>query len=161
MSSGGAERLVIGYGNELRGDDAAGPLLARRVAERKLPGVVAVAVPQLLPELVELMRVADEVFFIDAGLISTANPGCEFHVQPLTAGAAAPPMDHMSDPRSLLALTAALHGRCPSAWLVTIAAESFAFGAALSARTRAGMEGALGWILAQLERPKECTPLRC
>jgi len=143
-------RLLVGYGNELRGDDAVGPQLARAVAERKLAGVVAVAVHQLLPELVELVQAAQEVFFVDAGCISLGDPRGGFTVQPLEAGKLDPGMGHISDPRWLLGLTGALHRRCPPAWLVSIHVESFAFGAPLTALAQAGMVGALDWILSRL-----------
>ena len=38
--------LVIGYGNELRGDDGVGPWVARSVADWQVAGVEAVAVHQ-------------------------------------------------------------------------------------------------------------------
>jgi len=43
--------LLIGYGNELRGDDAIGPLVARALAELRLPGTQVLALTQLTPEL--------------------------------------------------------------------------------------------------------------
>jgi hydrogenase maturation protease len=45
--------LVLGYGNTLRRDDAVGPLAAEAVAGWGRPGVLALALPQLLPELAE------------------------------------------------------------------------------------------------------------
>ena len=45
--------LVIGYGNELRGDDAVGPLVARTAESWQRPGLRALAVQQLTPELAE------------------------------------------------------------------------------------------------------------
>ncbi len=45
-----ADILVLGYGNELRGDDGLGPLVARTVADANIPGVRVLTARQLLPE---------------------------------------------------------------------------------------------------------------
>src|SRR5579872_2398967 len=55
--------LIIGYGSWLRGDDAAGRLAARRLAER---GFDAVDVHQLTPELADRVASAGTVVFLDA-----------------------------------------------------------------------------------------------
>ncbi len=43
--------LIIGYGNTLFGDDGLGQLIAQRVAEWAVPGVLALARHELTPEL--------------------------------------------------------------------------------------------------------------
>jgi Ni,Fe-hydrogenase maturation factor len=58
--------LVIGCGNDLRGDDALGPLAATAVAAWDMPGVQALAVHQLMPELAEALAEADLAIFVDA-----------------------------------------------------------------------------------------------
>ena len=58
--------LVIGYGNELRGDDAAGPCVARGVADWGRPEVDGLAVHQLTPELAPALAGAEVVVFVDA-----------------------------------------------------------------------------------------------
>ena len=55
--------LVIGYGNELRRDDGLGPRVAASLAG---PGVRALAVRQLTPELAEEVATARLVVFVDA-----------------------------------------------------------------------------------------------
>src|ERR1043165_3956952 len=60
--------LVIGYGNELRGDDAAGPEVARSIAELQLPGVEVLVRPILTPELADNVAQAATVIFVDAGM---------------------------------------------------------------------------------------------
>jgi hydrogenase maturation protease len=134
--------LVIGYGNELRGDDALGPLAARAVAGWGLPGVRCLDLHQLTPELVEEMVSVERAIFIDARL-----GGEDVRMEELSAGGAAP-AGHVGDPRGLLALCGVLHGRAPRAWLVTVRAEALAFGAGLSA----GVETRLWQALALLRR---------
>jgi len=53
--------LVIGYGSELRGDDAAGPTAARRL---RSTGLSALDVHQLTPEIAERSAAARVVFFL-------------------------------------------------------------------------------------------------
>ena len=50
--------LVIGYGNELRGDDGAGIMVARRIAENPPPGVRSIVARQLTPELADELAYA-------------------------------------------------------------------------------------------------------
>ena len=57
--------LVIGYGNTLRGDDAAGVHAAGLIAKRH-PEIICVCLHQLVPELAEQIAECDIVFFIDA-----------------------------------------------------------------------------------------------
>ncbi len=130
--------LVIGYGNELRGDDAAGPEAARRVAAWGKSGVAALAVHQLTPELAAVLAETEMVVFVDAGADGVAS---EVRLKP-EAGVRAG-MGHASDPCRLLALTEAVYGRRPEAWLITILAADFGLGADLSAAARAGLSIAL------------------
>ena len=130
--------LVIGYGNELRGDDAAGPCAARWIAARGLSDVTALAVPQLTPELAEVLKDAERVVLVDAG----ADGADEVRLTRLEA-AAGTGAGHTSDPRWLLALTEMLYAHRPEAWLLTIPTADFALGAPLSAAARAGLAVAL------------------
>jgi hydrogenase maturation protease len=58
--------LVIGIGNETRGDDAAGPLVARRVADAARPGLRAIETPCEPAALMEAWAGARRVFVVDA-----------------------------------------------------------------------------------------------
>ena len=58
--------VVIGYGNELRGDDAIGPAVAEQVAAWGRPDIRAIATRQLLPELAEDLARASLAIFVDA-----------------------------------------------------------------------------------------------
>lgn len=80
--------LVIGCGNLLRGDDAAGPELVRRLRERGLPaGVRCIDAGTGGIDAVLHMRGAGEVVFVDA-CCSGAEPGT-VHEAPATAVAGA------------------------------------------------------------------------
>jgi hydrogenase maturation protease len=134
--------LVLGYGNELRGDDAVGPCIARAVASWQQPGVRALAVPQLTPDLADLLGSVERVIFVDA----CAEAGLCVRVHSLQPADAHARLGHTSDPRWLLALTELLHGEAPAAWLVTVPARDFTLGAPLSLTTAEGMTSALQQI---------------
>lgn len=135
--------LVIGYGNELRGDDAIGLRVAEAVSAWQLPGVRALAVPQLTPELSEDIAAARQVVFVDA----TSEPSIdEVQVRALEARAVELGGSHRSDPRALLTLALALFGQAPPAWLVAIPVADFAYGAPLSPLAQRGLETALACL---------------
>lgn len=136
-----ADLLVIGYGNELRGDDGVGPHVARRVARWGRPGVRGVAVHQLTPELAADLSAVQRAIFVDAEATSSGAP----RLSELDAGAGAG-CGHASDPRWLLGLTRAVYGRAPRAWLLTVPVADLAFGEGLSAAARRGAAAALRLI---------------
>jgi hydrogenase maturation protease len=131
------EVLVLGYGNTLRRDDAVGPLAAEEVSGWGRPGVAALALPQLLPELAEPLSRARLVIFIDAAVSE------EVQCRPLVAVAREPSLHHAGDPQWLLSLTESAYGRCPPAWLITVPVTDLSFGEGLSPRARVGLEVAL------------------
>ena len=148
--------LVIGYGNELRGDDAVGPLVARAVSDWRLPGVRTLAVHQLTPEMAEELALAERVIFVDACLNSDA---VSFRMEELQPEESSLRLGHCSDPRWLLALTRALYGQSPPARLLTIPAGNLAHGSAVSPSTQRCMEEALRVIAALIESLLQRTQL--
>jgi hydrogenase maturation protease len=135
--------VVIGYGNELRGDDAVGAQVARAVATWELPDVEAFAVHQLTPELADRLAEVEHVIFVDA-----CDPvgDAELYVQPIGPLPQRSIDAHVGDPHMLLTLTSLLYGRSPQAWLVTIPATDFRIGAQLSAATSCGMIRTLRYL---------------
>jgi hydrogenase maturation protease len=149
--------LVIGYGNELRRDDAAGPWAARAVAAWGLPGVAGIATHQLAPELAERIGEAERVVFVDAGQDDVVL------MRPVEPSQTAQVMGHTGEPCGLLALAEALYGRRPEAWLITLPAPELGFGEGLSAAAEHGLAEALrqiraltGTVLAATEEAQEC-----
>ena len=128
--------LVIGYGNTLRGDDAAGIHAAERIAKRH-PEIECLCVHQLVPELAEQIAECDLVFFVDAQEecarpeARLITPDTEIH-QPRT---------HYISPNSLLALSQQLYQRTPSkTYVVGIPASKFEFSEKLSDQTEIAMQ---------------------
>jgi hydrogenase maturation protease len=136
--------LVIGYGNTLRADDGAGQRVALAISAWNLPGLSALAVHQLTPELAEPLSTADLAILVDARLAG----GGAVEVLPLEPSEFGGMAGHVSDPRKLLALTRAIYGRHPRAWLVSVPAADFAMGEGLSATAERGLEEAIAWITA-------------
>lgn len=134
--------LVIGYGNTLRTDDAVGPRAAGAVRGWGLPGVTALAVAQLTPELSEPLSAARLAVFVDARLAADDDPS-GVKVEPLEPTGGASTFGHTGDPRRLLALARDVYGRCPRAWLVTVPAADVGVGEGLSPRAVRGLEDAL------------------
>jgi hydrogenase maturation protease len=136
--------LIIGYGNELRGDDGVGPRLARIVTAWNRPDVRALAVHQLTPELAAKMADVEQVVFVDAAA-ELDGPVC---LRPIRAEAEPTGLGHVGTPGWLLGLAAQVFGRTPDAWIVTIPAGEFGFGATLTRAAERGMRTALRQLAA-------------
>ena len=141
----GGTILVIGYGNTLRSDDGVGPRVAMAIASRELPGLTAIAVQQLTPELAEPLAAAEMAIFVDA---RRADQDEAVEVRLLEPGEPGRSTGHTSDPRTLLALARMIFGRSPGGWLVTVPAADFSLGEGLSATAERGAEDALERITA-------------
>jgi hydrogenase maturation protease len=129
--------LVIGYGNALRRDDGAGRRVARLVAALRWPGVRALAVHQLTPELAEEVAGVDVAVFVDAACADSELP-----VRRIAATSAASALGHASDPARVLGLAEAVFGRCPPAWLITVPAADMGYGKGLSPAAKRGVRRA-------------------
>lgn len=116
--------LVIGYGNPLRGDDALGWEIAKRLrATIQDEAIEILVVHQLTPELSELISKVELVVFIDAS--QHGQPGswkCET-VEP--SPTPAPALGHHLTPINLLAYTQAVFKASPTALLLSVAGVSF------------------------------------
>ncbi|HMP42311.1 MAG TPA: hydrogenase maturation protease [Roseiflexaceae bacterium] len=135
--------LVIGYGNDLRGDDAAGRCSAAQIPAWQLPGMQVIETHQLLPELAPRLAAARHALFLDA---ADARMLPKVTIQALLPAAQAPPLAHHAGPAALLAWARELYGHAPAAWWVTIPAHQFDFGAPLSPPAAYGVKLALRWI---------------
>jgi hydrogenase maturation protease len=129
-------RLVIGLGNPLRGDDAAGPAVARRIAADRPPGVRVIETAGLFPELAADLAAAGRVIFVDAAAGATAVSARPVEPQAGTA------LDHALRPAALLALAELAFGRAPPAVLVTLPARDFGLGRPLSRAARRALPAA-------------------
>lgn len=133
--------LFIGYGNSLLGDDGAGPSVAASLRRR---GLHAIAVPQLTPELADVVRRARLVVFIDAN--TALRPG-EVRVIPVRE-AEDSVFEHAISPAALLTLAREVYHRAPAALLVNLGASAYNLGHPLSGCARRAAREAVSLCLA-------------
>jgi hydrogenase maturation protease len=153
--------VVIGVGNPLRGDDAAGVAVAERLRERVPPGVAVVACGEEPSRLIEAWEGAGTAVLVDA-ISSGGRPGT---LHRFDAGEEALPArafrssTHAVGIAETIELARAL-GRLPRRVRVYgIEAGGFATGAALTPAVEAAVEALVESILADLEEA-ECTSAR-
>jgi hydrogenase maturation protease len=159
--------LVVACGNTLRGDDAVGSEIAELLAaELEGAGVLLIVTDQLLPELAEDASRSRRVVFVDAaadrpaGSVGveavTARPGAAdggVSPGPPTGRVGRPsraldPFSHGMAPADVLALARDLYSATPDAVVVSVGAESFEPGAALSPAVRSAIPSAARAVLA-------------
>ncbi len=135
--------LIIGYGNEIRGDDAAGPLVARLVESSQIQGVRTLAVPLLLPDLAHDMAAAEQVLFVDASLRC-----CEGRIKlgRVEHALQQPVLSCAFSPGMMAGFCELLYGHRIKAWLLEVPASEFDFSATLSNATALGIAQAIDLI---------------
>ena len=149
----GARAKVVGVGNELRGDDAAGLLVARRLRDLAGPGVEVLEVEGEPTRLIEMWQDADAVVVVDA-VRSGAPAGT---VSRFDAAAAPLPVSAGAGSTHALGLGEAIElartlDRLP-ARLVVYAIEGgrFEAGAGVSAPVAAAVDRVAGAVLAEVD----------
>ena len=142
--------MVIGYGNELRGDDGIGQRIANIVDSWHLSTVKSLAFHQLTPELAAKLAEVNLAIFVDASIHENMQ------VESLSSTEYHHSMGHFTDPKSLLALSHFLYGYAPPAWLISIPGENFELSDRLSATAEKGMEIALEKIMEILDLNHNC-----
>lgn len=128
--------LVIGYGSQLRSDDAVGPRVADAIEQMNLPGVAVISRHQLTPELAQAVSTAELVIFVDAADASLTE---RVTVSPVELAATGEFPAHKCDPSSLLAVSDCVFGQSPTAWCVAVPCENFDIGEELSPLAIAGI----------------------
>jgi hydrogenase maturation protease len=137
--------LLLGIGNDLRGDDGAGPAVARAL-EGRVPWDVR-AVHGLTPELADDLAEVDLALFVDAHAdLALARPTWSHH-RVEAAAPGTPLLGHTLDVPALLALTAQLHGHAPRAATLSLPARDFSLGETLSPEAAAGVDAAVVRLL--------------
>lgn len=137
--------LVIGYGNGLRSDDAAGLRVAGRLAGLA-PEHRSIVTQQLTPDLAADIAQAERVVFVDA--YPAERDGAPLRVEkvPADGDGRTSPLGHRSDPASLVGLARRLFGATPEAWVVGVPAYCFDAGEAISPLTSFWIDEAVALI---------------
>ena len=133
----GARVLLVGIGNDLRGDDGAGPAVVRAL-EGRVDWSLRV-VHGLTPELADEVGGADLALFVDAAADPTLDAPTWTHHGPPEPGAGGRLLGHALEVSGVLAWCAALHGRTPSAATLSLPARDFALGETLSPTAELGV----------------------
>ena len=109
--------LLIGFGNQGRGDDGLGPVFAERI-ERAAPEGLEIDIDyQLTVDHALTASEADLVIFADAEIGAEGS----FSFAPVTASGATGMGSHELSPQAVLALAKTLYGREPPAFMLGIA----------------------------------------
>ncbi|HUJ56427.1 MAG TPA: hydrogenase maturation protease [Gaiellaceae bacterium] len=150
--------VVIGVGNPLRGDDAAGVAVAERLRDRVPPGVEVVACAEEPSRLMEAWGDAETVVLVDT-VASGAPPGTLHRFE---AGDAPVPARAFRSSTHAIGLAETIElaralGRLPKRVLVYgIEGGGFATGEGLSPPVEDAVVAAAGIVLAGLEEER-CT----
>ena len=144
--------LILGIGNPLRSDDGVGWWLASELLhEMRRDDVRVIATQQLMPEISEMASHAERVLFIDA--TASGEPGT-LEFKQITPGCLSR-HSHELSPAGVLKLAQDLYGRSPTAFLLTIAGESFGTGDSLSAKVAAALPRAKTEVAHFIEGTRE------
>lgn len=143
-----ADTLVIGYGNDLRGDDRAGREVADRIEAAGLPDVEVRSQAQLTPELALDISRCDVVVFVDADVDCT-----ELTIRPAEARERGPrAMSHHTDPETILLLAHDVGEAPREAHVISIPASDLSLGFEMSPATQAAVAEAVEIITALVVR---------
>ena len=139
--------VVFAIGNDARGDDALGPLLARRIEQGGFADLSLFIEYQLQIEHALDLRDAAAVLFIDAAK-GLARP---FEFGPVEAEMSTPVLSHALSPAVLLGVYRRIEGGPPPpAVVLALRGEAFELGAPLSASAAAALESAWAWLNGRL-----------
>ena len=147
------QRLVIGAGNDERGDDGVGLWLVRRLEVQRLPGVMVRVFTGDPTRLLEIWANVEVVYLVDAissgappGTVRRFNARCEplprafFHLS-----------SHGTSVADAVALGKALRRLPPRLVIYGIESKSFGVGQPISPEVRRGAEQALAALRRELE----------
>ena len=109
--------LLIGFGNQGRGDDGLGPLFAERIEKLAPKGLEIDIDYQLTVDHALAVSEADLVVFADAEIGAEGS----FSFEPIAASGATGMGSHELSPQAVLTLAKTLYGREPQAFLLGIA----------------------------------------
>jgi hydrogenase maturation protease len=146
--------LIVGFGNPLRSDDGLGWLVAKQLSgDLARDDVQVFAAYQLTPEFAELASRSERMLFIDASC--TGAPGT-LNCKRIVPAAPSSQFSHELTPAAILKLAEELYGRCPVAYLLTVAGESFETGEHLSPAVVAAIPALVEQIRELIEDAGEC-----
>lgn len=142
--------IVFAWGNESRGDDGIGPLLARRLLSLGRPALVVIEDHQLNIEHITDFVDDTPLLFIDASVSIESG----IMLEQIEASGDGNFSTHAISPRALLNVYREATGNAPPpAYLLHVAGESFGLGEGLGDTGAASAETAWAFLEDLLRRP--------
>jgi hydrogenase maturation protease len=138
--------LVIGYGNTLRGDDGLGVYAVEQLAQQS-SDLDLVTCHQLTPELVEIIKDANQVIFIDAEEGVNSGEIREYHIEPDSQIEA---FNHHVSPAALLSAVYDLYGIQVEGYLFSICGSSFDYSETLSPVAAAALPALIDRVIVRI-----------
>ena len=143
---------VFAWGNESRGDDAIGSVLARRITELGNPAIELVEDHQLNLEHVMDIHEGVPVLFLDASVAINSD----YHLERLAPQRDDSISTHSISPQALLDLYRQTLGKeAPDAFLLHVRGEYFELGESISDAARARVAEAWRFLSDILSGPRE------
>ncbi len=147
---GTARLVVLGWGNESRGDDGLGPALTRRIAALGLAHVTAIEDFQLQIEHAMDLEGADLVLFLDAS-VAAAHPFTFTETGPCEG---LTHRSHTMAPEAVLdVFTRVLGQPPPPAFVLAIRGDAFELGTGLGEAAAQRLEAAWDFVRPMLQAP--------
>ena len=148
---------VFAWGNESRGDDAIGAILARKITDLGHPAVEVVEDHQLHLEHVMDIREGVPLLFVDASVALDEG----FRLEKLVPERDESISTHSMSPSALLDLYEQTLGQPPpSAWMLHVSGKSFELGEDVSPAANASIEQAWRFLEETLSQPVDQWPAR-
>ena len=149
---GASPRLVVlGWGNDARGDDGLGPLLLARIAGLDLAHVTTIEDFQLQIEHALDLDAADLVLFLDASVAAPA-PFAFTEIGPRDDPAHS---THALTPEAVLDVFVRVLGRAPPpAFVLAMRGEAFELGTGLGDAARERLEAAWAFVRPLVAAPE-------
>jgi len=152
-ASSDAALTVFAWGNESRGDDAIGAILASRIIGLDNVAISVIEDHQLNIEHVMDFEEGVPALFIDASVAIDSA----FKLEKLTAHGDASISTHSISPSALLELYEQTLGKpAPDAYLLHVRGEEFELGDGISASTRVSVDKAWKFLDELFDGPCEC-----
>ncbi len=115
--------LIIGFGSEIRGDDAFGPQIAYQLEDLVHPAIQVETCQGLTPDIALTMSEMDLVIFIDCAV--GHEPGVINHKEIHTSDDKSLSMVHFLSPESLMTWCGSLYGKLPEAHVFTVTGKCY------------------------------------
>ncbi|MDD5401421.1 MAG: hypothetical protein PHQ93_09565 [Sulfurimonas sp.] len=114
-------RIIIGYGNELRGEDAFGVDVIKELQKLSLKDTKLISVFQLTPEIVLEMLDADEIIFID----TCSNEKNHYKLACSLTQQNGLNLSHHIAPKTIIYMLESLYDKRPSFFIYSMMSSSF------------------------------------